>query len=119
MDQAQTEYIDVDVEENDNCWPMQRIFQTMGPVERVNRIAAPDPMGIDAMRLITGWSPDGPCPAYAVLVADSGEGVVTLIFGGAEGIRLKLVDNEEQWDLESPTQWGEPCLLLDPDVERG
>ena len=53
------------------------------------------------------------------LVADSGEGAVTLIFGGDEGIRLKPVDSPEPWDMDSPNQWGEPCLLLDLDVERG
>ncbi len=76
-------------------------------------------MGVDANCSVTGWSTDGPCPAYAVPVADSGEGVVTLIFGGDEGIRLKPVDSGETWDLESPNQWGEPCLLLDPDVAMG
>ena len=118
MDEPQPRYIDVEVEENDNCWPLHRIFQTLGPVQTINIVEAPDPMGVDAMCSVTGWSSDGPVPAYAVQVADSGEGVVTLIFGGDEGIRLKPVDSEEKWDLESPNQWGEPCLLLDPDVER-
>lgn len=118
MNQSQPRYIDVDVEENDNCWPLHRIFQTLGPVQAITAVAAPDPMGADAMRHVTGWSADGPCPAYAVSVADSGEGVVTLIFGGDEGIRLKPFDSQESWDLGSPHQWGEPCLLLDPDVER-
>lgn len=119
MQQSQPEYIDVDVEENGNCWPLHRIFQTLGPLQPVNTIAAPDPMGVDAMCRVTGWSDRGPCPAYAVLVADSGEGAVTLVFGGDEGIRLKPVDSLESWDLQSPNQWGEPCLLLDPDVEKG
>jgi len=118
MDESQPRYIDVEVEENDNCWPLHRIFQTLGPVQPVKTLAAPDPMGVDAMCSVTGWDADGPCPAYAVPVADSGEGVVTLIFGGDEGIRLKPVDNQEPWDLQSPNQWGEPCLLLDPNVER-
>lgn len=118
MDETQPRYIDVEVEENDNCWPLHRIFQTLGPVQAVTTVAAPDPMGVDAMCSVTGWSSNGPAPAYAVPVADSGEGIVTLIFGGDEGIRLKPVDTREQWDLQSPNQWGEPCLLLDPDVER-
>ena len=118
MQQPQPRYIDVDVEENDNCWPLQSVFQTMGPVEPVTTLAAPDPMGVDAVCSVTGWSSDGQCSAYAVLVADSGEGAVTLIFGGDEGIRLKPVDSPEPWDMDSPNQWGEPCLLLDLDVER-
>ena len=118
MDEPQPRYIDVEVEENDNCWPLHRIFQTLGPVQTINTVEAPDPMGVDAICSVTGWAADGPCPAYAAPVADSGEGVVTLIFGGDEGIRLKPVDNEEPWDLQSPNQWGEPCLLLDPNVER-
>jgi len=44
---------------------------------------------------------------------------VTLVYGGDQGIRLKTAENEEPWDLESPRQWGEPCLLLDRDVEMG
>ncbi len=118
MEQPQPRYINVDVEENDNCWPLQSVFQTMGSVEPVTTLAAPDPMGVDAVCSVTGWSSDGPCSAYAVLVADSGEGAVTLIFGGDEGIRLKPVGSPEPWDLDSPNQWGEPCLLLDLDVER-
>ena len=114
----QPRYINVDVEDNQNCWPLQRTFQTLGPLQPVQKVDAPDPMGVDAVRSVTGWSSDGPCPAYAALVADSGEGAVTLIFGGDEGIRLKPADNQEPWSLESPNQWGEPCLLLDPDVER-
>ena len=118
MVQSQPRYIDVDVEENDNCWPLQRVFQTLGPLQSVNAVSAPDLMGVDGMRSVTGWSAAGPCPAYAVLVADSGEGAVTLIFGGDEGIRLKPLNSGEPWAIDSPGQWGEPCLLLDPDVER-
>ena len=119
MNQSQPRYIDVDVEDNENCWPLHRVFQTLGSLQTINTVDAPDPMGVDAICSVTGWSAEGPCPAYAVLVSDSGEGSVTLIFGGDEGIRLKPVANEEDWDLSNPNQWGEPCLLLDPDVEMG
>ena len=118
MEQPAPRYVDVDVEENDNCWPLHRVFETLGPVESITRVDAPDPMGVDGMRRVTGWSASGPTAAYAVLVSDSGEGVVTLVFGGDEGIRLMPADCQEQWDLDSANQWGEPCLLLDPDVER-
>lgn len=107
----------MEVEDNDNCWPLHRIFQTLGPLRTIATVDAPDPMGDDVICSVTGWSANGPCPAHAVLVADSGEGAVTLIFGGDEGIRLKPAGNKEPWDLNSPDQWGEPCLLLDPDVE--
>ena len=62
--------------------------------------------------MVTGWSSVGPVPAYAVHVEDSGEGVVLLIYGGDEGIRLKDGNSIDPWDLEDPSQWGEPCLLL-------
>ena len=77
------------------------------------------PTGDDVLCQVTGWSSSGPCQGYAVLVADSGEGAVTLIYGGDQGVRLKPMDNHDAWDLANPDQWGEPCLLLDPDVETG
>jgi hypothetical protein len=55
----------------------------------------------------------------AVLVEDSGDGLATLVYGGEQGIRLKAADDEGPWDLENSSQWGEPCLLLDRDVEIG
>ena len=69
----QPRYINVDVEDNQNCRPLQRTFQTLGPLRPVQKVAAPDPMGVDAVRSVTGWSSDGPCPAYAALVSDSGD----------------------------------------------
>ncbi len=112
-------YIEVDVEEGPNCWPLNRMFETLGVPTRVSRVVAPDPQGNNLLCQVTGWSESGPCAAYAVLVTDSGEGAVTLVYGGDQGIRLKTVEYEEPWDLESPRQWGEPCLLLDRDVEMG
>ncbi len=85
----------------------------------VTKVVAPDPMGGEQMCDVTGWSSSGPCPAYSVLVEDSGEGIVMLIYGGDEGIRLKPVDDKEEWRLSSPSQWGEPCLLLDKDIMLG
>ncbi|MEE8517935.1 MAG: hypothetical protein V3S98_02285, partial [Dehalococcoidia bacterium] len=68
---------------------------------------------------VTGWSADGPCPAYAAKVWDSGDGVALLVYGGDEGIRLKHADSDADWDVANPDQWGEPCLLLDPGAEVG
>lgn len=119
MDASAPLYIDVDVEEGSNCWPLQRIFQALGDPREVSRIVAPDPRGDDVLCQVTGWSSSGPCQGYAVLVADSGEGAVTLIYGGDQGVRFKPIDNHDFWDLDNPDQWGEPCLLLDPDVHTG
>jgi hypothetical protein len=35
-----------------------------------------------------------------------------LVFGGLWGIRLKPVVLDEDWNLESRGQWGEPYLAL-------
>ena len=95
---------------------LTRVFQTMEPPVSVVRLQALDPLGVEALCDVTGWSSSGPCPAYAVKVEDSGEGVAVLVFGGDEGIRLRPPDSGEDWDLASPRQWGEACLLLDRDT---
>ena len=38
--------------------------------------------------------------------------MVYLISGGSWGLRLRPVDVEEEWSLESSRQWGEAYLLL-------
>ena len=65
---------------------------------------------------MTGWSEQGSCQAYAARAEDSGEGVILLVYGGDEGIRLKASTCSEDWDLESSNQWGEPCLMLGADT---
>ncbi|MCE2463619.1 MAG: hypothetical protein J4F46_06890 [Dehalococcoidia bacterium] len=111
-------FIEVEVSESANC-PMSltRVFDAMGVPIRVSRVMASDPYGQDHMCDVTGWSASGECSAYAVLVEDSGEGVAMLIYGGDEGIRLKPVGCQDAWDLNSPHQWGEACLLLDKDAK--
>ena len=111
-------FLEIAVSESAN-WPMSltRMFDAMEEPAPVSRVAASDPDGNDLLCDVTGWSSEiGPCPAYAVLVEDSGEGIATLIYGGNEGIRLRPADCEEEWDLNSSRQWGEACLLLDKDV---
>ena len=49
----------------------------------------------------------------------SGDGVVVLVYGGAEGIRLRPSASEAPWSLDDPEQWGEPCLMLEPRVGIG
>ena len=110
-------FIEVDVSASGNCpLSLTRMFDAMEDPVRVSRVLASDPDDREAMCDVTGWSAAGPCPAYAVLVEDSGDGLAMLIYGGEEGIRLRLPDSEEEWDLQSPQQWGEACLLLDKGV---
>jgi hypothetical protein len=110
-------YIEVDVQEGPNCsWAVNRMFSALEPPRLVSKVMASDPGGREVMCAVTGWSEKGPVPAKAALVEDSGEGIVMLVFGGDQGIRLKPADNVEAWDLSSAEQWGEPCLLLGRDV---
>ena len=111
-------FLEVEVSESANCpLSVTRVFDALqGPLP-VSRVMASDPGNHDHMCDVTGWSASGPCPAYAALVEDSGEGIVMLIYGGEEGIRLKSAEYQEPWDLNSPRQWGEACLLLDKAVE--
>ena len=57
-----------------------------------------------------------PARRKAALSEDSGEGVVLLVYGGDHGIRLKPAELEEEWNLASPNQWGEACLMLSKDA---
>ncbi|MBM3926063.1 MAG: hypothetical protein FJ320_08770 [SAR202 cluster bacterium] len=110
-------YIEVDVQEGPNSsWAVNRMFSALEPPRLVSRVMASDPKGREVMCAVTGWSSGGPVAAKAALVEDSGEGIVMLLFGGDQGIRLKPADDAEGWDLASPRQWGEPCLLLSRDV---
>ena len=111
-------FIDINVSESANCpLSLNRVFDAMREPVQVVRLMASDPEGKPLVCNVTGWSTSGPCPAYAALVEDSGEGVAMLIYGGEEGIRLKAVDSQGDWDLNSSSQWGEACLLLDKDVQ--
>ena len=113
-------FIEVDVSEGANSpLSLTRMFDAMDVPRPVSRVVAADPEDNDRACEVTGWSSQGPCPAYAVLVEDSGEGVAMLVYGGDEGIRLRAAGAQEDWDLGSPRQWGEACLLLDKDVSLG
>ena len=48
----------------------------------------------------------------SALAEDSGEGVVLLVYGGDEGLRLQPAESSDDWDLSNPAQWGEACLML-------
>ncbi len=110
------ESIYLEIEENDNCgyMPLQvyEAHEDPAPVRWV-RLADPDrPHGIYE---VTGWDSDEegtPSAAMYMPVSDSGQAQVHLVCGGDWGIRLKPVDSDEDWDIDSPNQWGEPYLML-------
>ena len=95
---------------------LHRMFDLLSPPAEVRRVWATSPSGEDGWCEITGWGEDGPCPAMAALSEDSGEGVVLLVYGGDEGVRLRPAGTAGEWDLMSPIQWGEACLMLDKDT---
>lgn len=111
-------FIEINVTESpNNPLSVNRVFEAHGAPKMVSKVRTWDPNGRECLCDITGWASEGPCPAYAVLVEDSGEGIAMLIYGGNEGLRLKPEDCQEAWDVNSLRQWGEACLLLDKDVE--
>ena len=111
-------FVDVTVSESANCpMALTRIFDAVQSPTQITIVMAADPEGKDQLCNVTGWSNQGPCPAYAALVEDSGEGLAMLIYGGDEGIRLRPTSVQAGWDLSSSEEWGEACLLLDKDVK--
>ena len=96
---------------------LNRVFDLLSDPRPVLRIMAPDPFGGDAWCDVVGWEDGAPCPAMAATAEDSGEGVIMLIYGGEDGIRLKPTDDGNPWDASTPGQWGEACLMLGSDVE--
>ena len=95
---------------------LNRVFDLISDPRTIVGVFTADSTGRDRWCDVTGWSESGPCPARAALSEDSGEGVVLLVYGGDQGIRLKPANNGEGWDLASENQWGEACLLLDKDA---
>ena len=113
-------FIEVDVSGGANSpLSLTRMFDAMDVPRLVSWVVTAHPEGNDRPCEVTGWSSQGPCPAYAVLVEDSGEGIAMLVYGGDEGIRLRAGGGHENWDVRSPRQWGEACLLLDKGVSLG
>ena len=112
-------FIEIDVDGGDNSdISFQRTFDAREAPREVAWVVAPRRDGVEVRCAVTGWSADGPCPAYAATVWDSGDGVVLLVYGGGEGIRLKPADSDAPWDIGDASQWGEPCLLLPTGTER-
>lgn len=101
--------VDIFVDPNPNCPEgCSQRFQAAGETRAVTSIryyaGADDSVLCD----IAGWSSRGggsPCPAFAVIVDDSGAGVSTLVYGGDWGLRVTPRDGRKPF--------GEPYLLLD------
>lgn len=112
--------IEVEVVAGENSpLDLHRMFDLLEDPRPVSQVLAPDPMGVDAWCDVTGWESEGPCPAMAALAEDSGEGVILLVYGGDEGVRLRPADTPGGWDLADRRQWGEACLMLDRDAPTG
>lgn len=104
----------LDVEAGDNCpYSMQLVFSGLEqprPVRQVRLYRQPGP---GALYDVTGWSAkEGPCPALAIKVEDSGQGHAYLIMGGDGGLRFRPSNDQVSWDLAAADQWGDSHLLL-------
>ena len=109
--------IEVEVTAGENSsLDLHRMFDLLEDPRPVSRVMAPNPLGEDVWCEVTGWEAHGPCPAMAALSEDSGEGVVLLVYGGGEGVRLRPAGAPGDWDLNDAAQWGEACLMLGKDA---
>ena len=110
--------IEVEVTAGENSpLDLHRMFDLLEEPRPVSRVMAPNFVGEDVWCDVTGWTEDGPCPAMAALSEDSGEGVVLLVYGGSEGVRLRPAGSPTEWDLSDAGQWGEACLMLGKDTD--
>ena len=111
-------FIEVEVEAGNNCdFSLHRIFSVVEEPKEVVRVEAPGIRGELAMVEVIGWGEDGPCPAYAVRIEESGAGEALLVYGGDWGLRFMPLTLEEEWSLDSPNQWGENFLSLDDESQ--
>lgn len=109
----------IEVESNPNCeQSLFMRFKDVGPARKVLKVRSYERRPEGEWCWVTGWTEDEDsplCAAYAQPIEDSGAGLATLVYGGIHGIRLKPVDLDEEWSVESRNQWGEPYLsLADP-----
>lgn len=103
----------IDVEDNPNCAGCGVMrFQSLSAPRRVAGIVLHSEDGYARSCRVTGWGPDGAEPARARKVADSGDGVVWLVYGGEWGIRLTGGAGDAPWHPDDPGQWGEPFITL-------
>ena len=110
------EYIYIEVEDNENCdyMPMQ-VYEPQAEPRPVSRVLLEDPDRPHGIYAVTGGSSEGdgtPVEAVYAPVSDSGQARAHLVYGGDWGVRLRPVGLDEEWDLASPNQFGEPYLIL-------
>ena len=115
------DYIYIEVDENANCmyFPMQ-MFEASGNLCTASQLLVPQVSGANEAHVVVGWcgkAGGAPCEVRYTLVGDSGAGISLLIAGGEFGLRLKPASSDAHWDLNNPLQFGEPYLLLDPEVK--
>ena len=109
--------LEIDVAAGSNSpMDLNRMFDLLAEPRTIRRVFTADPMGRDIWCEVTGWGEDGLYPALAAPSEDSGDGVVLLVYGGDNGIRLRPEGSPGDWDLTDSDQWGEPCLMLDKDT---
>ena len=108
--------IELEVNEGQNSpMDLHRMYNLLQPPVEISGFSSDYLTDDKVDYLVSGWSEDdGACSAYAAKAEDSGEGVILLIYGGSAGIRIQTSDTPSTWDLNDSTQWGEPCLMLDP-----
>ncbi|MCH7737708.1 MAG: hypothetical protein IH872_09965 [Chloroflexi bacterium] len=105
--------VEVEVVSGENSpMDLHRMFDLLTDPIEVMRVFATNPVGEDLWCQVTGWSSQGPCAAMSALAEDSGEGVVLLVYGGDEGLRLQPAGSGDDWELTNSAQWGEACLML-------
>ena len=109
--------LEVEVVASDNSpMDLNRVFDLLSEPRTISRVFTANQMGEDVWCDVTGWGEDGPCPAMSALSEDSGDGVILLVYGGDDGIRLRPAGSDTGWDVSDPNQWGEPCLMLEKDT---
>jgi hypothetical protein len=106
----------LEVESNPNCEAgVFARFKEIESARRVIQVRSFDRSAVGEWCWITGWTDDPSkpcCPAFTQRVEDSGAGLAYLVYGGRWGVRLKPIALQEEWNIDSPDQWGEAYLLL-------
>lgn len=110
----------VEVEESPNCEysPLQT-FQALEPPRTAAALVVSEVAGGRGAHSVVGWCSDrggSPCAVTYARVTDSGSGSSLLVSGGDYGIRLKPAGDRTSWAIGAAGQWGEPYMLLDPNV---
>lgn len=106
----------IETEENENCDYMPLLlYEAHSDPVPIRKVILDEPDRPHGVYNVIGWCSEGdgmPCPAMYAPVSDSGQAVVHLVYGGDWGIRLKPENLNEDWDINSPNQNGEPYIML-------